>query len=94
MCEIYYLLDFHKKCFRISKYSDVIIENYCKFVNLMLNNNFNIEEQKQLKLYEFDEMLLHEFAYDAIEGITFDNLDKNKLHNVFYEICFVDEDTL
>ena len=94
MNEIYYLLEFHKKCCRISIYSDTIINNYCKFVNLILNDNFTIQEQKQLKLYEFNPELLNKFAYYDVENIKFDNLDKCKLSKLFDDICYIDENKL
>lgn len=94
MNEIYYLLEFHKKCFSISSYGDNIINNYCKFVNNILNEHFTTQEQKQLKLYEFNPQLLYKFAYDDVENITFDNLDKNNLFKIFNKICYVDLDEL
>lgn len=94
MNEIYYLLEFHKKCVRISSYGDNVINNYCKFVNNLLNEHFTIQEQKQLKLYEFNPQLLYKIAYYDVEDITFDNLDKNNLFKLFNKICYVDEDGL
>lgn len=94
MNEIYYLLEFYKKCVRISSYGDKVINNYCKFVNNVLNEHFTIQEQKQLKLYEFNPQLLYNLAYYDVEDITFDNLDKNNLSNLFNKICYVDQDEL
>ena len=78
----------------MSSYGDKIINNYCKFVNNVLNEYFTIQEQKQLKLYEFNPELLHKLAYYDVEDITFDNLDKINLFKLFDKICYVDEDEL
>jgi hypothetical protein len=94
MNEIYYLLEFHKKCCRIACYGDTIISNYCNFVNTILNDNFTIQEQKQLKLYNFNSDLLYKFAYDDVNDITFNDLDKDKLFTLFEKICYINEDEL
>jgi hypothetical protein len=94
MNQIYYLLEFHKKCCRISTYGDTIISNYCSFVNKLLNENFEYEEQKQLRMVNFNSELLCKFAFEDVDGITFDNLDEIKLSKLFDEICYVDIYTL
>jgi len=52
--QIYYLLDFHKKCIRIITYDETIIDKYCIYVNLQLNRFFTKEEQEQLKMSNFE----------------------------------------
>ena len=94
MTEIYYLLDFHKKCVQVIKYSDKIIDDYCNYINKRLEENFTVQEQKQLKLFGFDKEQLYNFAYYDVENITFDNLDKNKLFKLFNDVSFVDLDDL
>jgi len=88
--QIYYLLDFHKKCERIITYGIEIIEDYCIYVNFQLNRWFSIEEQKQLKMFEFDKDKLYEFAYGDVDDISFDGLDNNNLFVLFDLISFVD----
>ena len=87
---IYYLLYFHKKCNNIIQYGDNIIKKYCDYVNLKLNKYFSQEQQIQLKLYNFNQDLLYKFAFEDVEDITFDNLNKEILYNFFDEISFVD----
>lgn len=92
--QIYYLYDLHNQCFYVMKYSEKIINKYIKYVNIKLNQYFTKEEQIQLKLYNFDINLMHEFAFTNIpEGISFDNIDKIKLFKFFDDVCnpLVDE---
>jgi hypothetical protein len=90
--KIYYLLDFHKVCLHITMYSDNIINKFCEFVNFELNRHFSIEEQQQLKMFCFNRNLLDKFAYNNVEGISFDGLDDNKLYEFFTNIVECDVD--
>jgi hypothetical protein len=92
--QIYYLLDFHKKCVRIITYDIHTIEEYCKYVNFQLNRWFSIEEQKQLKMDNFDKDKLHQFAYEDVDNISFDGLNITYLDYLFHLISFVDLDDL
>ena len=94
MSEIYYLLNFHKKCEQIACYGTSVINNYCLFVNKILNELFDQDQQKQLKLYGFNKDVLYEFAYNDVDDISFDNLDKQNLYKLFNKICHVDNDDL
>ena len=88
--QIYYLLDFHKKCIRIITYDETIIDKYCIYVNLQLNRFFTKDEQEQLKMLNFDKDKLYEFAYSDVKGISFDGLNKKDLYDLFDLISFVD----
>lgn len=88
--QIYYLLDLHKKCSQIIMYDNDTINKYCDFVNFELNRHFSVEEQKQLKLYNFNYDKLYQFAYGDVDNITFHELDNNKLHQLFDEISYYD----
>jgi len=88
--KIYYLLDFHKKCQDVIKYSDKTIHKYCEFVIQKLNHYFTTEEQKQLKFININYDFIGNFAYFDIDNIKFDNLDEKNLCDFFEEICFVD----
>ena len=94
MNEIYYLLEFHKKCCSIIDYGDNIINKYCSFVNFILDKNFTLQEQIQLKLNNFNYELLYKFAYSNVDDITFNNIDKIKLAELFDKICYIDIDDL
>ncbi len=83
--KIYYLLDFHKKCINVVNYDD-IINKYCNYVNTQLNKYFSIEQQLQLKLHNFNYNLLNKIAF---ENISFDNLDEELLCIFFDEISFI-----
>lgn len=91
MCDIfrnpiYYLYDFHKTCRYICKYGEN--DKYINFVNKMLCKYFTKEEQKQLKLNDFDDNLLQQISYDDLpENISFDGIDKNILYEFFDKIC-------
>ena len=74
--QIYYLLDFHKKCVSIIRYGDDIIDKYCVYVNLQLDKYFTDEQQIQLKLKNFNRDLLDKFAYGDVENISFIDLDE------------------
>jgi hypothetical protein len=87
---IYYLLDFYKKCSIIINYDEKTINNYCKYVQSLLDTYFNINEQKQLRLYNFNHDLMYKFVYQEIDDILFDNLDELKLHDFFDKISVVD----
>lgn len=88
--QIYYLLDFHKKCSKIITYDKDTIIKYCTYVNFQLNRWFSIEEQKQLQLYDFDHYKLSDFVYDNVDDVSFDGLDENKLYDLFNSISYVD----
>jgi hypothetical protein len=88
--KIYYLLNFHKKCNYIIVYGDKIIKKYCEYVNLLLGKYFSVEEQKQLKLYNFNYDLLYKFAFGDVEDISFDNINEDILCDFFDKISFVD----
>ena len=70
--KIYYLLDFHIKCATVSGYGNIYQYNFINHVNDKLNEYFSIDEQKQLKLYNFNDYKLFEFAYEVVEDISFD----------------------
>ena len=53
-----------------------------------LNNYFTINEQKQFKMYNFNSILLNDLVNGNLHDIKFDNLDNNKLHNFFENICY------
>lgn len=55
-------------------------------MNSLLQQYFNVNEQIQLKLNNFDTNKLYEFAYDTVEDITFDNIDENTLYMFFKDI--------
>ncbi len=84
--KIYYLLDFHIKCTSVARYGNEIINNYCNYVNSLLHKYFNVNEQIQLKLNNFDINKLYKFAYDTVEDISFDNIDENTLYIFFEDI--------
>ena len=88
--KIYYLLDFHNKCNQIINYGDTIINKYCNYINLLLNKYFSQEEQKQLKMYDFNHELLYKFAFEDVDDISFDDLNEDKLCDFFDKISFVD----
>lgn len=90
--KIYYLMDFHKKCTQIMMYGDELSNRYCDFVNAELNKHFSVEEQKQLKLHNFNYDIIYEFAFGDVDGISFDGLDDVKLFLLFDQISFVDLD--
>lgn len=87
---IYYLLDFHKKCIQIIGYGDFIINKYCEYVNLLLDDYLTDNEQKQLKLHNFNYDLIYKFAFGDVDDISFDGIDKNKLDDFFDKISFID----
>jgi hypothetical protein len=84
--KIYYLLVFHIKCTSVARYGNEIINNYCNYVNSLLHKYFNVNEQIQLKLNNFDINKLYKFAYDTVEDISFDNIDENTLYIFFEDI--------
>lgn len=96
MCDIfrnniYYLYDLHKTCEYICRYGETDIDKYINFVNKMLCIYFTYEQQKQLKLNDFDKKLLEQIAYqDLPENISFDGIDENKLYYFFDKICIMD----
>jgi hypothetical protein len=91
---IYYLLDFHKKCCQVINYDKEIIDNYCNYVKLLLDKNFDKNEQSQLQLNNINFELIYKCAYGEIDDISFDNLDKIKLNEFFDKISFVDIEKL
>jgi hypothetical protein len=86
--ELYYLLEFHKECERICRHGEMYQNKYIQYVNKLLNKYFTLEEQIQLKLFNFDDKLLHKFAYSHVYGITFDNINKDNLRVFFNMVCY------
>ena len=92
--QIYYLLDFYKKCSQIIMYGDDIVNKYCTFVNCELNRYFSVQDQHKMKLIYFDSNKLHQFVYDDIDDITFDGLHEDNLYQLFDKISYIDIDDL
>jgi hypothetical protein len=82
---IYYLLDFHKKCEDIAKHGDEIIDKYCKYVNMLLNKYFSEDQQRQFCYKD-----VYSFAYEDVYGISFDNIGPQLLSEFFDKVSFVD----
>lgn len=88
--KIYYLLDLHLSCEYISKYSDKYVDIYIQNVNMLLNTYFNVDEQKQLKLSNFDLKIFNDIVCGNMpENISFDGLNEQKLNDFFEKICIM-----
>lgn len=88
---IYYLCDLQLSIAYISTYGDKYIKTYITLVNILSSKYFNLQEQKQLKMDNFDTEKFNSFAYGNLpDDISFDNLDKQKLNDYFEKICIMD----
>jgi len=87
---IYYLLDFYKKCTQIVKYGDSVIKKFCHYINIQLNKYFSMEQQVQLKFHNFNCDTLNKFVFEDIDDISFVNINQDTLGNFFDEVSFVD----
>lgn len=89
--QIYYLCDLQLSSAYISTFGDKYIKLYINHVNILTSKYFNFQEQKQLKMDNFDEEKFYSFAYGNLpDDISFDNLDKQKLNDYFEKICIMD----
>lgn len=87
--QIYYLLDLHKKCSLIITYDDIIINKFYNVINYELHIYFSVEEQQNLKLYNFNYAKMYQFVYGDIDDICFYGLDNNKLCQFFDKITYI-----